>query len=204
VTHTELTNRAIRWLRGRQQCRYVSSEVQCTISGEIPDAIGWNRQAQSVLIECKTSKSDLVAGFKKKHFRQAWRDYIGLGRQRYILAEKGKFIEADIPENWGWLEASKGQIKVRRVSSIFEYNFLGEISLLAALLDSASDSTLYQNIVEVTDGMTQVIDILSSPKTRFYDVLPQIQDWKQRLRYTHRLLKGSTNEVEPQNSFDFE
>jgi len=58
----------------------VLSEQAC-VSGEMPDAIGWKRACHSVLVECKVTRSDFLAGP-----RQAFRlkPDQGVGCERFI------------------------------------------------------------------------------------------------------------------------
>src|SRR6266436_2269006 len=50
MTHGQLVERAVRWLRSYRG-GVVLSEQAC-VSGEMPDAIGWKRANHSVLVEC--------------------------------------------------------------------------------------------------------------------------------------------------------
>jgi hypothetical protein len=72
MTHSELCDRALRWLRGTRHCQPVFNNVaSCS---EIPDAIGWSssyKHRGSTVVECKSSRSDFYADKKK---RIAWRD----------------------------------------------------------------------------------------------------------------------------------
>ena len=59
MTHPELVEYAVGWLRG-YRCGVILSEQAC-VSGEMPDAIGWKRASHSVLVECKISRADFLA-----------------------------------------------------------------------------------------------------------------------------------------------
>jgi len=66
VTHDELVDRALRWLRGRR-CNPIFSD--CASCAEIPDAIGWSsswKMRGSVVVECKASRNDFYADQKKR------------------------------------------------------------------------------------------------------------------------------------------
>ena len=67
MTHAQLVQQAVRWLRSRR-CGVVLSEQACA-SGEMPDAIGWKRACHSVLVECKISHADFLAD-REKPWRQ--------------------------------------------------------------------------------------------------------------------------------------
>ena len=66
MTHAQLVERAVRWLRA-YRCGVVLSEQAC-VSGEMPDAIGWKRASHSVLVECKVTRADFLAD-RGKPFR---------------------------------------------------------------------------------------------------------------------------------------
>ena len=58
MTHAQLVEKAVEWLRG-YRCGVVLSEQAC-ISGEMPDAIGWKKACHSVVVECKVSRPDFL------------------------------------------------------------------------------------------------------------------------------------------------
>lgn len=68
-SHDALCDRALRWLSGTMRCNPIfSSNASCE---EIPDAIGWTSRYQfrgSIVIECKTSRSDFYADLKKSRY----------------------------------------------------------------------------------------------------------------------------------------
>lgn len=64
MTHRELVERAVRWLRSHHRCRVVLAEIH-SAAGERPDAIGWKSVCQCVLVECKTSRSDFLVDARK-------------------------------------------------------------------------------------------------------------------------------------------
>lgn len=69
VTHSDLCDRAVRWLYGTKRCNIVLSGIAST--AEIPDAIGWSTSYSSygsVIVECKMSVSDFHADRKKNSF----------------------------------------------------------------------------------------------------------------------------------------
>lgn len=65
-THSQLVERAVRWLYGTKKCNVVLSGIaSCS---EVPDAIGWSNSYKihgSIVVECKTSVSDLHRDKKK-------------------------------------------------------------------------------------------------------------------------------------------
>ncbi|HHA2702408.1 TPA: hypothetical protein ACOEQH_000470 [Stenotrophomonas maltophilia] len=101
LTHAELVLVAGRWLRGSAGCSVVLEELcAATGNGENPDAIGW-RCGQTMLVECKASRSDFLADRKKPFRADPSR---GLGMYRYFMAPKGLLRADEMPERWGLLE----------------------------------------------------------------------------------------------------
>jgi len=141
LTHAELVRHAEKWLYssyknmtplGHVRCSHVVTELRAaTIYGECADALGW-AQGRSILIECKTSRSD----FKRdsgKIFRRYEQD--GLGKQRYLLTNPGIITTDDLPEKWGFLEmTSSGVLRVVRESEFFEYNKEDEMKILLSVI----------------------------------------------------------------------
>ena len=109
MTHDDLVARAARWLRGTQRCSVVITETESCTS-EIPDAIGWRNMHYSILIECKTSRSDFFADAKKGRARVAM---IGMGLVRYYMTAPGLLSIEEIPEGWGLLEAHENYVRVK-------------------------------------------------------------------------------------------
>lgn len=103
MTHAELVLAAGRWLRGAGRCTVVLEEL-CAATGnsENPDAIGWY-SSQTLLIECKASRSDFLAD-RKNSFRVD--PSRGMGMYRYFMAPKGMLRPDEMPERWGLLEVS--------------------------------------------------------------------------------------------------
>ena len=100
LTHTELCERARRWLGGPGRCPITLVEFVAAWA-EIPDAIGFRNGGQdSVLIECKASRSDFLRDGQKRH-RQA--GVSALGSYRYYLSEPDIIRPEDLPERWGLL-----------------------------------------------------------------------------------------------------
>jgi hypothetical protein len=78
-------------------------------TGEIPDAIGF-RGDTTILIECKTSRSDFFAD-RTKSFRQL--PERGMGALRFMLAPAGMIRVDELPAGWGLIEAAgKGATRV--------------------------------------------------------------------------------------------
>ena len=111
MTHSELINRAEKWLRGSLDCRVVLTEFKAyTYSGETPDAIGW-KESHCILVEVKTSKSDFMADQKKRSRRKG---FPAMGNYRFYFAEKGVLDGCEIPEGWGLYEVCGRTVRHNR------------------------------------------------------------------------------------------
>jgi hypothetical protein len=99
VTHDELCNRGLAWLRGTRRCNPVySRNASCR---EIPDAIGWSSSYKwhgSTVLECKTSVSDFYADKKKRisfvHRQHGW---TYRGRLARVFANQQDFDRILLP-----------------------------------------------------------------------------------------------------------
>jgi hypothetical protein len=123
---------AVQWLR-RYRCGVVLSE-QASVSGEMPDAIGWKRACHSVLVEGKVSRADFLAD-RDKPFRQ--RPEIGVGCERYYLTPRGLLRTEELPRGWGLLEVNGREIERVKASAKnlrTEIGFQNEMNLLLASL----------------------------------------------------------------------
>ena len=108
MNHANLVVRAERWLRNTFHCGVVLTElVAYTTSGETPDAIGWV-WGKSILIECKTSRSDFFVDKKKRARRQGAK---ALGCWRFYLTPPDLIMIDEIPEGWGLYEVHGKRIK---------------------------------------------------------------------------------------------
>ena len=106
--HDHLVSRAARWLAGSCGCSTTLTELRAfTGSGECPDAIGW-RSEYSILVECKTSRSDFLAD-RKKPFRK--NPELGVGSYRFYLCPPGVIETEDLPDGWGLLYVEKNRIR---------------------------------------------------------------------------------------------
>jgi hypothetical protein len=112
MTHPQLVEKAVRWLRG-YRCGVVLSEQAC-VSGEMPDAIGWKRACHSVLVECKVTRADFLAD-RAKPFRL--KPEQGVGCERFYLAPCGLVRVEELPAGWGLLELRRGKIEMVKVSA---------------------------------------------------------------------------------------
>jgi len=112
MTHAQLVEKAVRWLRS-YRCGVVLSEQACT-SGEMPDAIGWKQACHSVLVECKVSRADFLAD-REKSFRQ--KPERGVGSERFYLTPPALIKIKELPTGWGLLEYRRGHIEMLQPSA---------------------------------------------------------------------------------------
>lgn len=111
MTHAQLVERAVRWLRS-YRCGVVLSEQAC-VSGEMPDAIGWKRANHSVLVECKVTRGDFLAD-RAKPFRQKAEQ--GVGSERFYMTPPSLVEVEELPLGWGLLELRRGRIEMVKAS----------------------------------------------------------------------------------------
>lgn len=107
MTHSDLVQRAIKWLRN-YGCGVVLSEQACA-NGEMPDAIGWKKACHSVVVECKISRADFLAD-RAKPFRA--NPKIAVGCERFYLSPSGLIKREDLPQGWGLLEYCHRKIEL--------------------------------------------------------------------------------------------
>lgn len=115
-THSQLCELAVNWLkrnhaRGGHGCHVAVTECKSGHGGEMPDAIGWvytgGHADGSIVVECKTSRSDFLADRGKPH-----RAAGGMGNWRYFLAPEGLIKPDELPAKWGLVEANaRGHLK---------------------------------------------------------------------------------------------
>lgn len=95
---------------------------------ETPDAIGWMFCGNvSILIECKTSRSDFIAD-RKKWFRQ--KPDLGIGTYRYYMTTPGLLRLEELPSSWGLMEVSPKIVRVVHHAERQDRNAKSEMALL--------------------------------------------------------------------------
>lgn len=112
MTHAQLVEKAVRWLRS-YRCGVVLSEQAC-VSGEMPDAIGWKQACHSVLVECKVTRADFLVD-RDKPFRR--KPEKGVGSERFYLTPPGLVRIEELPVSWGLLEYRRGRIEIVHASA---------------------------------------------------------------------------------------
>lgn len=134
-THDELCKISAKWLNegGRiapPSCPFVAVEVHTALD-EVPDVFGWSSHL-SVLIECKTSKSDYIKDFKKS-FRA--NSASGVGEYRYFCCEPKLIRPEGLPNQWGLLWISEeGKVEVKREAERQTSNLFGERMIISSVM----------------------------------------------------------------------
>lgn len=116
ITHADLVERAIRWLKNSQRCHLVLSESHSYYTFETPDAIGFKGNV-STLIECKTSINDFYKD-RNKIFRK--RPEMGMGVYRYYLTPKNLININKLSKKWGLLEVRGKVIRKIKGAEMFD------------------------------------------------------------------------------------
>jgi hypothetical protein len=111
-------------------CTVAMKELK-TWNSETPDVIGFWAGGKSMLIECKASRNDFLAD-KNKHFRRETE--MGMGNERYFLAEDGIINIEDLPDGWGLLKITDKQIREVKKSAHFESNKNAELTMIISVL----------------------------------------------------------------------
>jgi hypothetical protein len=134
VTHKQLVKIGRAWLRAKGCCLVLSEKA--SPSGETPDVIAWRNNGHSILIECKTSRSDFRRD-KDKWFRSR---APGLGQQRYFMAPVDIIPKNELPDGWGLLEVKGTIVKTIVQNDLLYYDArraAAELPLLVACLRQA-------------------------------------------------------------------
>lgn len=146
MTHAQLVERAVRWLRS-YRCGVVLSEQAC-VSGEMPDAIGWKRACHSVLVECKVTRGDFLVD-RAKPFRL--KPQHGVGCERFYLVPARLVRPEELPSGWGLLELRQGRVEMTQASAKnlrTAHGFRYEMNLLLASLRRVEVRVEPQSITE--------------------------------------------------------
>jgi hypothetical protein len=104
-THKELVEIAYKWVLKNCSVGIAFKELY-SLASEIPDVIafgGW----ESIVIECKASRSDFLGDMKKPHRTK------GMGNWRFYCCPKGMIKVGELPEKWGLIYVNeKGKAKI--------------------------------------------------------------------------------------------
>jgi hypothetical protein len=146
MTHAQLVQRAVAWLRS-YRCGVILSEQAC-LSGEMPDAIGWKQACHSVLVECKASRADFLADHDKPFRRKP---AMGLGCERFYLTPAAMLCPEELPSGWGLLECHGRKIRLLRPAEKKLRSAIGfryEMNLLLASLRRVEIRIEPQNLTD--------------------------------------------------------
>ena len=114
MTHDELVERGVKWLRRscsgkgvhyRGSCGVVVPEL-VSYASEQPDVIGWMNGGTSHMIECKASRSDFLADARKPHRARS------TGTFRWYLCQPDLIAPGELPAGWGLLYCQPKKILV--------------------------------------------------------------------------------------------
>lgn len=104
MTHDNLVKIAEKWLLKTKGCGFAFAELCAfTNNGETPDAVGW-RSRITILVECKTNRSDFHADKNKKFRKQPHK---GMGSFRFYMCPEGVIQPEDLPDKWGLVWVNK-------------------------------------------------------------------------------------------------
>jgi len=153
MNHKELVLKASKWLKSIG-CTVVLEELT-TRCRETPDSIGW-RDSLSILVECKTSRSDFLAD-KKKFFRMSYGEKYALGDWRFYMCPIGIIKPCDlIGTGWGLLYVESINKKIKRIlapkgntkwhPAPFKGNKKEENMLLVSALRRITKGKVFRNI----------------------------------------------------------
>ena len=138
MTHDELVERGVRWLRRacsgrgliyRGACGVVVPELNA-FSAERPDVIGWANGGASCMLECKASRADFLADQRKPH-----RAGGTVGARRWYLCPTGLVEAHELPDGWGLLYCGQRQVRTIVDAPLNpERNIEAELAMMYSLL----------------------------------------------------------------------
>lgn len=106
-THKQIVEIAYRWVLKNGGVGVAFKELK-SMACEIPDVIGFDCW-QSILIECKVSRSDFFSDKNKTHKQHS----AGMGNWRFFACPKGMIKVSELPEKWGLIYVDeKGKARV--------------------------------------------------------------------------------------------
>lgn len=95
-SHRLLCDRAALWLARKWRCAVVACEPRAWAVDEQPDAVGWDIDGVSHLVEVKMSLADFMADAHKPH-----RGRQGMGTFRWYLTPRDVIPVDKLPPYWG-------------------------------------------------------------------------------------------------------
>lgn len=103
LTHNDLCEIGVKWVRATKTCFFVDKEIHAP-TGQIPDVLGLNFN-HSIMIECKTSRSDFFNDKKKNNYGST------TGKYRFYLCPGGLIKPEDLDDGYGLLYAHGKRVK---------------------------------------------------------------------------------------------
>lgn len=185
MTHDELVEIGRRW--AFQRSPIVLTEL-ASGAYEIPDVLAFDAKletgkwARSLVIECKTSRSDFLAD-RKKLFRE-YPDR-GMGQHRMFLAPKGLLDPGELPDGWGLLEVTDaGKCRLAKKTTAFDWSKGSEITVLMsvirrcgrAIADSGSNVSIRAYSIESKAKATLTVWRTSEDEVRLLEEIIDAQD----------------------------
>lgn len=146
--HRDLVLRACRWLEKTERCKRVFAEVQTLNLSEFPDAIGYNANGGTVVVEAKASVADFKRDASKewKHRARAWESApsgearssqpVGMGAWRYYIMPREMVPLDAVPEDHGvlWVSDKGSVFRMRKAPHRPLRDVNSEISILCTML----------------------------------------------------------------------
>lgn len=157
LSHQQLTDRAVAWLRNNQRCSVVLENMYSRCM-ERPDAIGW-RSRHSTVIECKTSSADFRGDIRKTIRIHS---FMGMGLSRFYLAEPNILRVERLPKGWGLLETDGRSVTIVKNSDLFERSETDEIQYLVSALRREQESRppTHAELRQVADKLDRFAEAL--------------------------------------------
>lgn len=207
MTHNELCDIAVRWLKRPQSqrgpgCACAFKEVASVSGRERADAWGYayNYGGGSNLVEVKITRADFLSDRHKPH-RKA--PETGMGEFRYYMCPEGVINISDLPDRWGLLWVNKrghvkllaGAITVPLVMGyagghimqqwrFSEYNQRRELNMMAYLLNRVGNP---EESIEKERLAYRIQDQLSTSLRREREERNQVQ--RERSKLARKLRK---------------
>jgi hypothetical protein len=135
MTHAELIERSMRWLRNTRKHVVVLCEIGSD-GQELPDVIGWRHRGACTVIECKVTRADFNRD-RKKSFRMRG----GMGNARFYATPPGLLLLHEVPPSWGLIEVGPKLTRVVKESGRFELerNTRGETACLISAVQRVTE-----------------------------------------------------------------
>lgn len=131
-THSRLVHRAVRWLHNTRKCAVTLWERTCHFSSEIPDAIGWEPDGWSILVECKATRADFLKDKRKAHRQN---DY-SMGQERWYFSPPALISVDELPSGWGLIELHGDRVRKKLSPATYQSRSVSSRSVRQTLFNS--------------------------------------------------------------------